>query len=118
MSSGGGSGRGVWQRSNRHRPGRAGPRPHHACQPTGEVPLELRAEGLAFTITFTPPDSEGWMWCNAIVDAPGFRGAFDFQMLRADLDHFRTQLSASVVAANWPCDVRLASTEPGIDLSF
>jgi hypothetical protein len=58
------------------------------------------------------------MWCSATVDAAGFRGELDFQMLRSDLDSFRAQLSDSLVQANWPSDVRLASTEPGVDLSF
>src|SRR5690349_2490774 len=58
------------------------------------------------------------MWCNAIIRVPGFRGDLDFQMLRSDLEWFRTQLSDSVREASWPCDVRLASTDPGIDLSF
>jgi hypothetical protein len=80
--------------------------------------LELRTEGLAFSITFTPPDDEGWMWCNATVDAPGFRGDLDFYMLRSDLESFHAQLSDSLDGANWPCEARLASTEPGIDLSF
>jgi hypothetical protein len=67
---------------------------------------------------FTPPNEEGWMWCNAIVDVPGFRGDFDFQMLRADLDRFHAQLIHSLDETNWPCEVRLSSTEPGVDLSF
>jgi hypothetical protein len=67
---------------------------------------------------FTLPDDEGWMWCNAIINAPGFRGDLDFQMLRSDLDSFRTQLSAARVVANWPCEARLASTDPGIEVSF
>jgi hypothetical protein len=80
--------------------------------------LELRTEGLAFSIVFTPQDDEGWMWCNATVDAPGFRGDLDFQMLRSDLELFRTQLSDSLAEANWPCEARLVSTDPGIELSF
>jgi len=80
--------------------------------------LELRAEGLAFSLMFTPPDEEGWVWCNAVIDAPGFRGDFDFQMLRGDLDPFHDQLVCSLDGTNWPCEVRLASTEPGVDLSF
>jgi hypothetical protein len=67
---------------------------------------------------FTPPDEEGWMWCNAIINAPSFRGDLNFQMLWLDLDSFRTQLSASLAEANWPCEVRLASTDPGIDVLF
>jgi hypothetical protein len=78
----------------------------------------LRADGLALSIVFTSPDGEGWMWCNAIISAPGFRGELDFQMLRSDLDWFRSQLLASIDVENWPCDVRLSSTDPGIDLSF
>jgi hypothetical protein len=80
--------------------------------------LELRTEGLAFSIMCTPPDDEGWVWCNAIVNAPGFRGDVDFQMLVSDLDSFRAQLSNSLDGANWLCEVRLASTDPGFDLSF
>jgi hypothetical protein len=67
---------------------------------------------------FTPPDDEGWMWCNANINAPGFRGDLDFQMLRSDLESFRIQLLGGLVWANWPCEARLASTDPGIDLSF
>jgi hypothetical protein len=67
---------------------------------------------------FTPPDNEGWMWCNAIIDVPGFRGDLDFQMLRSDLDAFHAELLHSLESANWPCEVELASTEPGIDLAF
>jgi hypothetical protein len=48
--------------------------------------LELRTEGLAFSIMFTPPDDEGRMWCSAIINVPGSRGDVDFQMLRSDLD--------------------------------
>lgn len=62
--------------------------------------MELRTEGLAFSIVFTPPDDEGWMWCNAIVNVPGFRGDVDFQMLRSDLDIFHAQLSSSLDGAN------------------
>jgi hypothetical protein len=80
--------------------------------------LELRTEGLAFSIMFTPPNNEGWMWCNAIINAPGFRGDLDFQMLRSDLDTFHVQLSNSLESANWPCEVRLSSTDPGIGLTF
>jgi hypothetical protein len=80
--------------------------------------LELQTEGLAFSIMFTPPDKEGWMWCNAIIDAPSFRGDVDFQMLRSDLDAFHAELLNSLNGAKWPCNVRLASTEPGIDLAF
>ena len=82
------------------------------------VSLELRTEGLAFSIMFTPPDNEGWMWCNAILNVPGFRGDVHVQMLIADLDTFHAQLSNSLDGANWPCEVRLASTDPGFDLSF
>jgi hypothetical protein len=67
---------------------------------------------------FTPPDKEGWMWCNAIINSPGFRGDVDFQMLRSDLDTFHAQLSNSLESASWPCKVRLASTDPGIDLTL
>ncbi len=80
--------------------------------------MELRAEGLAFTIMFTPPDDEGWMWCNAIINTSGFRGHLHFQMLRSDLDSFRTQLSASLPETNWPCEARLSTTDPGLDLSL
>ena len=81
--------------------------------------MELRAEGLAFTILFTPPDDEGWMWCNATVNAPGFRGDLDFQMLRSDLDSFRdANFGVDMIEANWPHEVRLSSTDPGIDLAF
>jgi len=82
------------------------------------VGMELRAEGLALSLKFGPPDGEGWLWCNTCITAPGFRGDLDFQMLRSDLESFRTRLSTAVVEANWPCDVRLASTDPGIDLRF
>jgi hypothetical protein len=80
--------------------------------------MELRAEGLAFSIMFTPPDDEGWMWCNAIVNVPGFRGDVDFHMLRSDLECFHAGLSAAMVASNWPCEVHLESTDPGVDLSL
>lgn len=80
--------------------------------------MELRAEGLTFTILFMAPDEDGWMWCNVIINVPGFRGDVDFQMLRSDLDRFHAELSASMIASNWPCEVRLESTDPGIDLSF
>lgn len=81
--------------------------------------MELRAEGLVFSIMFIlPPDEEGWMWCNAIVNVPGFRGDLDFQIMRGDLEAFRSQLAAATEPPSWPRDVRLASTEPGIDLSF
>ena len=78
----------------------------------------LRAEGLSLDIRFAPLDDEGWMWWNAVIHVPGFRGDLDFQMLKADLYMFRTRLSASTIAENWPCDARLASTDPGMDLSF
>jgi hypothetical protein len=58
------------------------------------------------------------MRCNAIINAPGFGGDLDFQMLRSDLDSFRALLSAALVGVNWPCEARQASTDPGIDLSF
>jgi hypothetical protein len=80
--------------------------------------LEFRAEGLAFSIMFAPCDGENWMWCNAIIDVPGFRGDLDFQMLIDDLEQFRRKLADSLDEVNWPCDVRLVSTDPGIDLSF
>jgi hypothetical protein len=80
--------------------------------------VELRADGLASSITFTPPDEEGWMWCHTIIEVPGFRGDFHFQMLRADLNPFRAQLVHALDETNWPCEVRLTSTEPGVDLSF
>jgi len=80
--------------------------------------MELRAEGLAFSVMFTTPDAGGWMYCNAIIDVPNFRGDLDFHMLLDDLDRFLDELSRSLDAANWPCDVRLASAEPGIDLAF
>lgn len=80
--------------------------------------MELRADGLAFTVLFIAPDEEGWMWGNVIINVPGFRGDVDFQLLRSDLERFHTELSASMVASNWPCEVHLESTEPGFDLSF
>jgi len=58
------------------------------------------------------------MWCNAVIDAPGFQGDFDFQMLRGDLHPFHDQLVRSLDGTSWPCEARLASTEPGVDLSF
>jgi len=94
-------------------PTRLAPAGHWEVQP-----LELRAEGLALTVLFLPPNVEGWMWCNAIINAPGFRGDLDFQMLRADLDAFHAGLSTALNVTNWPCEVRLESTDPGIDLSF
>lgn len=96
------------------------PGPIHsgAGQAADGVPLDLRTEGLTLAILFTPPDKEGWMWCNAIVEVPGFRGDFDFQMLRADIIPFHAQLLDSLDGTNWPCEARLTSTEPGIDLSF
>lgn len=39
-------------------------------------------------------------------------------MLRTDLDPFQAQLVHSLDGANWPCEVRLASTDPGVDLLF
>src|SRR5262245_22834908 len=92
---------------NRHRPGRAGLRLLTTYRLAKGDSSELRAEGLAFTIMFMPPDDEGWMWCNAIIEVPGFRGELDFQLLRSDLDSFRTELAASLVGASWPCEVRL-----------
>jgi hypothetical protein len=67
---------------------------------------------------FTPPDDEGWMYCNAIVNAPGFRGDLDCHLQRADLEHFRSQLAHAAEAAHWPCEARLCGLEPGIDVSF
>ena len=58
------------------------------------------------------------MWCNAIINVPGFRGDVDFHMLRSDLERFRVELSASMVASNWPCEVHLESTDPGVILTF
>lgn len=80
--------------------------------------MELRADGLSLTIEFAPPDDEGWMRCGAVVDVPGFHGDVDFSMLRSDLESFQADLAASLDASNWPCTARLASTDPGIDLSF
>lgn len=84
----------------------------------GEVPMEFRAEGLAFSLQVTPPDCEGWMWCHAVVEAPHFHGGLDFFMLRYDLEAFRDALSNALDDARWPCEVRLESTEPGVELWF
>jgi hypothetical protein len=58
------------------------------------------------------------MYCNAIVNAPGFRGDLDCYLQRADLELFRSQLAYAVQAAHWPCEARLCGLEPGIDVSF
>jgi hypothetical protein len=80
--------------------------------------VELHTEGLAFCVMFTLPDDEGWMYCNAIVNAPGFRGDLDCYLQRTDLELFRSQLAHAVETSHWPCEARLCGLEPGIDVSF
>ena len=80
--------------------------------------MELHAHGLMFKIGFFVPGRDGWMNCRAIVNAPGVRGEFDFGMMRVDLESFRSDLEKALAVVNWPCGVRLVSTDPGIDLSF
>lgn len=58
------------------------------------------------------------MYCNAVVDAPGFRGDLDRHLQKADLERFRSQLAHSVEAAHRPCESRLCGLESGIDVSF
>ncbi len=58
------------------------------------------------------------MYCNAIVNAPSFRGDIDCSLQRADVVSFRDQLAHAVEATHWPCEVRLCGLEPGIDVSF
>jgi hypothetical protein len=49
--------------------------------------VELHTEGLALSVMFTPQDGEGWMYCNAIVNAPGFRGDIDYYYLGSEEPH-------------------------------
>ncbi len=80
--------------------------------------MELRTHGLAVRFTFTPADGEGWMWCSILVDVPGFRGEYDFQLEQINLELFRTQLERAVEPVNWPCQAQFSSTAPGVDLVF
>lgn len=80
--------------------------------------MELRTHGLALNLTFGPSDEEGWIPCSAVVNVPGFRGEFDFCMLKTDLEFFRSQLAPAIGGGGWPTSARLASTDPGIDLSW
>ncbi len=81
-----------------------------------ESVMELHTHGLSVRFTFQPPDQEAWMWCTVQLDVPGFRGEFDFQLERANLEHFRTQLAHTVEPSHWPCQARLTSTDEGVDL--
>ena len=56
------------------------------------------------------------MWCSVLVDVPGFRGEYDFQLERLNLELFRSQLTQAVKSAHWPCQAQLSSTDPGVDL--
>jgi hypothetical protein len=80
--------------------------------------MELHTEGLAFNLTFTTPDDEGWMCCNAVLNTPNFRSTLDFFLQRVDLDLFQSQLVHAVEPAHWPCAIRLCGLEPGIDVAF
>jgi hypothetical protein len=78
--------------------------------------VELRTHGLAVRFTFAPPGRDGWMWCDVVVDVPGFHGEYAFQLERVNLELFWSQLAGAVESANWPCQAQLSSTDPGIDL--
>jgi hypothetical protein len=78
--------------------------------------VELRTQGLAVGFTFIPPDCEGWMWCSILVDVPGFRGKYDFQLERVNLELFRTHLACAIETTNWSCQAQFSSTDPGVAL--
>jgi hypothetical protein len=80
--------------------------------------MELRTNGLLAVFSFTSPDCEGWMWCKAVVDVPGFHGEYEFQLERVNLEMFRSQLAHALDPSNWPCQACFISTDPGIDLSL
>jgi hypothetical protein len=80
--------------------------------------VELRTHGIALTLDFGQPGEDDWLACAVVVDVPGFHGQFDCQLMRCDLEQFRSELANAVTAVGQSVEVRLVSTDPGIDLRF
>jgi hypothetical protein len=78
--------------------------------------MELRTHGLALTLDFSEPDSEGWMRCEVIVQVPGFSGKFQCEVLRGEWTCFRDELAKMAKHVGIPSSANLTTIEPGIEL--